>query len=357
MPPVQKKVYNMRTTINDIARKAGVSKTTVSFAFNNPSKISKETFIRIMDIARELGYFPDPVARTLAMKQTKSIGLLLPQPIQEVFQNPYIADILRGIGLICDGEGLSLGILSPLKGVLAQTIRNAAVDGIITLGIGPGMSVLELFHQRGLPFVTIDGAAGDALVNVGIDDEKAAESLMEAVLSCGHREIAIFTLKNVVLSDEGDHFSLTNDLRLSGFNRALHRYGLSAGSTSGVRVYSTEVSIESGRIAAREIFAENRKPTAIICLADVQAIGVYEECRAEGISIPGDISVVGFDDISFSAFMDPPLTTLRQPGFLKGESAARILVDMIAKKTVSSVLMEAEVILRGSLAGIGKAPA
>jgi len=343
----------MRTTINDIASRAGVSKTTVSFAFNNPAKISKETCARIMSIAAELGYVPDPVARTLAMKQTKSIGLLLPQSIQEVFLNPYIPEIMRGIGFVCDREGLSLSVLSPLKGVLTQTIRNAAVDGIITVGIGPGMSVLELFRQRGLPFVTIDGGTGDALVNVGIDDEKAGDALMEAVLSRGHREIAVFMLKNVMLSDNGDHFSLTNDARLSGFNKALHRYGLSFGGYTGIRVCHTEATMESGRQAARELFAGKKRPTAIICLADVQALGVYEECRREGLSVPGDVSVVGFDDIPFSAFMHPPLTTLRQPGFMKGETAAKTLVEMIGDRPVSSVLMETEMEIRGSLRDLG----
>jgi alanine racemase len=303
-----------------------------------------------MDIARELGYVPDPVARTLAMKQTGSIGLLLPQAIQEVFQNPYISEIMRGVGYVCDKEGLSLGVLSPLKGVLTQTIRNAAVDGIITLGIGSGMTVLELFHQRGLPFVTIDGGNGSDLVNVGIDDEKAAERLMEAVLAQGHRDIAVFMLKNVTLADNGDHFSLTNDYRLSGFNRALAKYGLSIGAHTGIHVYHTEVSVESGAATAKEILAAAKRPTAIICLADVQALGVYEECAKEGLSIPGDISVVGFDDIPFSAFMSPPLTTLRQPGYQKGEIAARTLVEMINKQTVSSTIMETEVVIRGSLA-------
>ena len=344
----------MRATINDIARMAGVSKTTVSFAFNNPAKISKETYARIMKYAQELGYVPDPVARTLATRQTGSIGLLLPQGIHEVFQNPYISEILRGIGFICDREGLSLGVLSPFKGVLSQTIRNAAVDGIITLGIGPGMSVLELFGQRGLPFVTIDGAAGDGLVNIGIDDEKAAENLMEAVLSRGHRNIAVFMLKNVALSDNDDHFSHTNDYRLNGFSRALSRYGLSFGAQTGIKVCHTEATMESGKLAAREVLAEKNRPTVIMCLADVQALGVYEECKAAGLSVPGDISVTGFDDIPFAAFMNPPLTTLHQPGFLKGETAARTLVEMIGKKKVSSAQMESELMLRSSLAAAPK---
>lgn len=339
----------MRATINDIARKAGVSKTTVSFAFNNPSKISRETCTRIMEIAQELGYVPDPVARTLAMKQTGSIGLLLPQGIHEVFLNPYISEIMRGIGYICDREGLSLGVLSPLKGVLSQTVRNAAVDGIITLGIGPGMSVLELFRQRGLPFVTIDGDDKDGLVNVGIDDEKAAEGLMDAVLSRGHRDIAVFMLKNVTLSESGDHFSLTNDHRLSGFSRSLAKYGLSFGSHTGIRVCATEATKESGATTARELLAEKKRPTAIICLADIQALGVYEECAKEGLSIPRDISVVGFDDIPFSSFMSPPLTTLRQPGFEKGEAAAKALAALIAKHSAESVLMPTEVVIRESL--------
>ena len=339
----------MRSNINDIAQRAGVSKTTVSFAFNNPSKISKETYNRIMEIAKEVGYVPDPVARTLAMKQTSSIGLLLPQTIRDVFVNPYITEIMRGIGNVCDREGLSLGILSPLKGVLAQTIRNAAVDGIITLGIGPGMSVLELFNQRGLPFVTIDGGDGDGLVNVGIDDGAAAERLMEAVLERGHREIAVFMLRNVMLAGESDQFSLTNDLRLNGFSRALSRQGLTFGAHTGIRVYHTDVSAESGRQTAAEILAEPRRPSVIICLADIQAIGVYEACRASGLSVPGDISVVGFDDMPFSQFLNPPLTTLHQPGFEKGEKAAETLISMIAKREVSSVTMSTEMVIRGSL--------
>jgi len=339
----------VRATINDIARKAGVSKTTVSFAFNNPAKISKDTHARIMEIASELGYVPDPVARTLARKQTGSIGLLLPQSIQEVFQNPHIPEIMRGIGLVCDREGLSLGVLSPLKGVLAQTVRNAAVDGIITLGIGSGMSVLDLFHQRGLPFVTIDGGADGNLVNVGIDDGMAAERLMDAVLAQGHRRIAIFTLKEADFPDTGDHFSATNDSRLAGFARSLARYGLSMGDSGPVRSLHTGVSPASGRDAARQILSGPNRPTAIVCLSDAQALGVYEACKGEGCSIPGDVSVVGFDGIPFSAFMDPPLATLSQPGFEKGEAAANLLVDMIRKKPAASICLETEVKLRQSL--------
>lgn len=345
----------MRTTINDIANRAGVSKTTVSFAFNNPSKISQETFKRIMDIARELGYVPDPVARTLAMKQTGSIGLLLPQSIQEVFLNPYIAEIMRGIGYVCDQEGLSLSVLSPLKGVLTQTIRNAAVDGILTLGIGPGMSVLELFHQRGLPFVTMDGGTADGLVNVGIDEQACSERLMEALIERGHRDIAIFLLKNVTLSDNGDHFSLTNDNRLTGFNRALQRHGLSIGSHTSIRVYHTEATLRSGRETAREVLAESRRPTAICCLADIQAVGVYEECKAEGLSIPRDISIVGFDDIPLAPFLSPPLATVHQPGFRKGEAAARLLTNMINKQPAESLTLGTEVVIRESLGPVPNA--
>ncbi len=338
----------MRPTINDIASKAGVSKTTVSFAFNNPGKISKSTLDRIMSIASELGYVPDPVARTLATRQTGSIGLLLPQAIHEVFSNPYISEIMRGIGFICDREGISLGILSPVKGVLEQTIRKAAVDGIITLGIGPGMQVLELFDQRKMPFVTIDGAESDGLVNVGIDDARAAEHLMDTVLEYGHRSIAIFTLKEVMLSGNTERFSLTNDLRLAGFERSLTRHGLSFKSPS-IALCHTEVAVDSAQLTARKLSHCEQRPTVIICMADIQAVGVYHECRLQGIRIPEQLSVTGFDDVPIVSFLSPSLTTLHQPGFEKGETAARLLVDMINKIPSDSVRLETRVILRESL--------
>ena len=95
----------MKVTIKDLAEKAGVSKTSVSFAFNNPARISKETYNKIMAIAQEIGYSPDPVARILATKQTQTIGLLFPQSITEVLQNTYISEVVRGVGSICDKEG------------------------------------------------------------------------------------------------------------------------------------------------------------------------------------------------------------------------------------------------------------
>lgn len=339
----------MRATINDIAKRAGVSKTAVSFAFNNPAKISRETYARIMEVAREIGYVPDPVARTLATRQTGAIALLLPQAIHEVFLNPYISEIMRGIGFACDREGLTLSVISPLKGVLSAAIRNAAVDGVITLGIGAGMSVLELFEQRRLPFVTIDSGIDSTVVNVGINDALAAETVMEEVLSRGHRTVAVFMLKNVTLADDGDHFSHTNDLRLGGFNSALTKHGLSFSQTGPVRVYHTEATLESGRAAVRELIRSGEMPTAIVCLADIQALGVYEECRAAGLSIPSDVSVVGFDDIPFARFMVPPLATLSQPGYEKGETAAKLLIDMIAKRSVSSICMDSAFAPRPSL--------
>jgi DNA-binding LacI/PurR family transcriptional regulator len=344
----------MRATINDIAKKAGVSKTTVSFAFNSPSKISKETCARIMEIAREIGYMPDPVARTLATRQTGSIGLLLPQTVQEIFLNPYISEILRGVGAVCDREGISLGVFSPLKGALAQTIRNAAVDGIITVGIGPGMDVLDIFYLRGLPFVTVDGAFRDAPVpgdpvNVGIDDALAAESLMDAVLDSGHRDIACLTLENVAISENGDFFSRTSDARLAGFNRSIARHGLAAGGACALSALRTPATIAGGREAARQLLDGERRPSVIVCLADAQALGVYDECRARGLAIPDDLSVTGFDDIPFGELLSPPLTTVRQPGFAKGETAARLLVDLINRRPAASQVLPATFVPRGSL--------
>ena len=122
-----------RVTIRDIAERAGVSKATVSFAFNSPWKISADTRDRVLKTAEELDYIPDPVARTLTTKRTGTLGLLLPQPIQDAFKNPHIFEVVQGIGSVCHAEELSLTILPPVKGLLSQTVRTAAVDVIITI--------------------------------------------------------------------------------------------------------------------------------------------------------------------------------------------------------------------------------
>jgi alanine racemase len=319
----------MRPTIKDIAERAGVSKTTVSFALNDPGRISKETYKRVMDIVTELDYVPNPVARTLTTKRLGALGLLLPQPITEALRNPYVVEIIRGIGELCAERELSLTMLPPMRGRVIEAARRAFVDGLITIGVGPDHEVVELLNKRHIPFVTIDGVDTEATVNVGIDDEAAAYSLMRHVLGLGHRRIAVLTLMPDTIKLPEERYSLVRDRRIAGFERALAEGGLSLASP-GILVVSAESSIEGGDKAVSAILARSGiiVPTAIVAMADAVALGAYEACRRSALSIPDDMSIAGFDDIPMAASAMPPLTTLRQPGREKGVAAAA-LVDLL----------------------------
>ncbi len=339
----------MRVTIKRIAELAGVSKTSVSFAFNDPKKISRETYNRIMAIADREGYVPDPVARTMTTKRVGSIGVLLPQAIQETFKNPYVAEVLRGIGEVCHEDDLFLTILPPVKGFLSQAVRNAAVDGFIALGVEAAPKIVELIRQRHVPFVTIDGDEVFGIPNIGIDDEAAAESVMEYVLSRGHERIAVLALQADGPKTEEERSSKTSEKRLSGFSRALARYGLALDSPS-ITVQALPATMEAASETCHRIL--EKRPTLIVCMSDTVALGVYEACAALGRRIPEDISVTGMDDIPFAALLAPPLTTVRQPGVRKGAYAARSIIDLIAGKPAASVRLPTDLIIRSSVARI-----
>lgn len=340
----------MRVTIKDIAERAGVSKTTVSFAFNDPSRISAETYKRIMDIVAELGYVPDPVARTLTTKRLGAIGLLLPQPIQEALANPYLCEVIRGIGEVCEQRELALTMLPPVKGRIVEAARRAAVDALLTIGVGPGTEVTEVLERRHLPFVTIDGAESEHTVNVGVDDESASYALMRHILDLGHRRIAILALRPEFYNPPDECFSVVIDSRLAGFGRALAESGLGFDS-EGIRVVPAEGSIEGGAGAALELLTKTAEaPTAIVAMADAAALGVYEACKVLSLSIPRDLSVTGFDDIPLAAIAEPPLTTVHQPGREKGSTAASLALRLLDGEEASHRVLDAALIVRGSTA-------
>jgi DNA-binding LacI/PurR family transcriptional regulator len=339
----------VRPTINDIAERAGVSKATVSFAFNAPAKISVETRDRVLRVADELGYVPDPVARTLATKRIGSIGLLLPQPIQDAFQNPYLFEVLRGIGRLCHAEDLSLTILPPVKGLLSLTVRNAVVDAIVTIGIGPDADILRLIRQRRIPFVTVDGAPAEGVLNVGIDDEAAGYALMRYVLSLGHRELAVLAFTGAQAALSEGISTRTLDLRLAGLERALAEQGSSLRS-HGIAVHTCGAAMPAAVETGMAILDRLPRPTACVCLSDAMALGVYAACRQRRVLIPAELSVVGFDDIPFASVASPPLTTVRQPGYEKGYAAASLAIGLLRGKAGYDVKLPAELVVRSSAA-------
>lgn len=316
-----------RVNIKDIAQKAGVSKTAVSFAFNNPSRLSEATVQQILAIAEEMGYSPDPVARSMSTGRTGTIGLLLPQPMPEIVRNPYFPEFLEGIGEVCTHAGLSLMLVSPMKGSMRRAIVNAAVDGFLTLGLEEYKATMVVLRQRGVPFVTVDSDPIEGVPAINVDDAGGACQAMRHVLAMGHRQIAILPIRS---GKQGHYREYVGTLgaRMHGYLQALEEYGLSVNGRS-VRLVECTSSETGGMEGFQSLWKSRHRPTAIVAMSDIIAIGAIKAAIAAGLQVPRDLSVVGFDDITLASLIQPALTTVAQPSREKGEIAARELVKLL----------------------------
>ncbi len=354
----------MRTTINDIARLAGVSKTTVSFAFNDPGRISADTRDRIFKIAEERGYVPDPIARTLSSRRLGTIGFLLPQHISSAFENRYMAEILRGLGRAFEPNGLSITVIPPMAGSLDKSARSAAVDGFVTLGLLPNTDTAQVIRHRHLPLVTIDGSVDGDIPNVTIRDFDAAFSVMARILELGHREIGIIDMGPVEENEReegidmsGSHYSGIAEQRRAGYEAALQTQGLSI-EQPGISVVYREATRDGAYRAAMDLLDRSDRPSAIVAMSDLMAIGVYHAALKLGIPIPDELSVAGFDDTPEAELLSPPLSTLSQPGMTKGFEAGKMVLELLAGRTLetTTLFMETHFVERGSTAEPGRRP-
>ena len=162
-----------RVTIADVATAAGVSKTAVSFAFNNPEKLGQATLERVLGVAQELGYTPHPAARALSMRRSGTIGVLIPQRLSTVFANPFTSELIQGLGELCEEHELTMLLVPPLDGSLEGAIRQASVDGFISLGLSPDDQALEMLDRVMLPPI-------EAAFHAGYPTDAAAVLLIES---------------------------------------------------------------------------------------------------------------------------------------------------------------------------------
>jgi DNA-binding LacI/PurR family transcriptional regulator len=322
-----------RPTIKDIARESGYSKTAVSFAFNDPSRISEKACNQILETAERLGYIPDPMARNFSLRRHLSIGFLLPQVIRYSLQNPYAQQVLLGIGGVCEKYGYTLTLIPPLNESVTEAVRNAAVDGLITMGMQVDMDIVSVMKTRLIPYVTIDGTPDEDMPSVNIDDEMASYELMRTVLESGHRNICIISLGQDIFAEKATKMSLPQR-RMEGFRKALEEVGI---PLEEVPILVSEPTLADGKLRGKEILAFEKRPTCVVSMSDIVAIGCIVSWNEAGLSVPVDISIAGFDNIDGASCISPHLTTVDQPAQEKGRLAAEALFNMINKETLQSV--------------------
>ena len=343
-----------RPRIADVAREAGVSKTAVSFAFNNPERLNAATAAKIREVAAELGYRPRVGSRTAAGSGTMTIGVLTPQALSVSFDNPFYAELFAGISAQTDQAGYGLLFVSPLHGSLVRAVGHTTVDGFVAVGLSEDHPEVEQIRRAGLPMVLVDGAALPEHASVESNDEVGARSAARHLLSLGHRNFVVIgmeppTMPGLFEYSAGATESVTSR-RLTGYRQGLELGGVRLGDE---RVVAGSGSFDGGVATFHRIWEDGLRPTAILAMSDAMAIGVMWAARDVGLSVPGDLSIVGFDDLGMARHSNPPLTTVHQPIRQKGEESARLLLRMIANpdsERPEHKVLETRLIIRGSTA-------
>ena len=340
--------------IADVAKEAGVSKTAVSFAFNNPERLNPQTAARIRGVAELMGYRPHPVARMLTQKSTMTVGLLTPQVLSVVFANPFYAALCGGVAAITDQAGYGLLFVSPLHGSLVRALGRATVDGFVAVGLAEDHPEVEQIRRAGLPMVLVDGDAFPEHGSVESNDEVGARAAAKHLLGLGHRDFAIVGIEPTNMPGLFEYSAAPTETvtsrRLVGYRQGLELGGVKVGDE---RIVVGPASFDGGVAAFRRIWEDELRPTAVLAMSDVMAIGVIWAAREVGLKIPEDLSVVGFDDLDLAPHSNPPLTTVHQPIRAKGEEAAKLLLRMISSPDLERPehkVLDTRLIIRGSTA-------
>jgi DNA-binding LacI/PurR family transcriptional regulator len=342
-------------TLATIADELGVSRMTVSNAYNRPEKLSPALRERVLATAKRLGYSgPDPLAATLRRGHVGALGLLFDDPLPYAFTDPAAVLFFEGIAAVCERERVGLVLVPSRYGKPAETdlTRTALVDGFIAYCDVADDGRLDIVEERGLPMVIADGPPRKGAPWVGIDDRGAARAAAEHLLELGHRDIGIVALP---LSPDG--YEGPSDLerqaaslywcnreRLVGIRAAFEAAGV---DWSAVPMEErTPHGRDAGRRAAAALLDRADRPTALLAMSDELAIGALHAAAERALAVPDDLSIIGFDDTPPAA--EAQLTTVAQPHREKGEIAARMLLEPDAQP--ARVVLPTRLVTRASTA-------
>lgn len=342
-----------RTTITELARASGVSVGTVSRALNGYADVRPETRERIIRLARELDYTPAAAARSLVTQRSHVIGVVLDTGEGHPdLQHPFFHEVLVGLKNEIGASGYDLLLFAserPGNGYgphsYLKRCRHHSVDGVVVMGVDPEDRELARVARSDLPTVGVDVALeGPATTYVMSDNEGGAAAAVEHLAGLGHRRIA--TIAGLLQTRPAAD-------RLRGYRRALQARGL---AYRDEYVAYGDYYHESGYREMTRLLALEEPPTAVFAASDMMALGAIRAVADAGRSVPGDVSIVGFDDIQLADHMNPPLSTLRQNKAGLGAAAGVALVRLMtgdAEASAEPTVLPVEMIGRGSSARPG----
>ena len=325
-------------TLAQVAKRAGVSSATVSRVLNNASVVKNSTRARVMRAARELNYHPNLHARSLARGQSRTLGIIVSN-----MENPFFFDIFRSLEALARSRGYeavvaNTGYRSEQLVSSIQLMIGWRVAGLAAIVSEMDEDLIQTITDSRLPCVFYDvGTPGRNITNVRVDYSKGVNKTVEYLHNLGHTRIGFI----------GHHASLGPITeRRSAFLDAVSKFAPGAKT----QVNEGSDGLQGGRQAAREMLDSGFHPTAIVCVNDFMAVGVLRELRAQGLRVPADVSVTGFDGIALSEYCSPPLTTVHIPRDQIGRTIFENLVFDTRKTRAKGheVLIEPELVVRES---------
>ena len=316
-----------RVRLRDVAARAGVSVGSASQAFSRPELVSDRVRERVLDAAAALGYAgPDPVARRLRTGRAGALGLIFSERLRYQFTDPAAPAFLAGLSRGMEDAHMGLLLIpdSRFREATAETVRAAAVDGFVVYSAVRNDPRVEAALSRGLPVVTVDQPRDAPTPFIGLDDRAAARSAAEHLRGLGHRRVGVLSFVTAIDPDGALVLEIAKE-RLAGYREGLG----DAWDESVVRTCRPN-AVEPAHRAALELLGGPSRPTALLAMSDVLALGALQAAAELGVAVPEELSVVGFDDSPAAAFARPPLTTVAQPHEEKGRLAAEWLLEAIA---------------------------
>lgn len=328
------------TSIKDIARLARVSHSTVSRALHGSPQVSAETADRIRKIADEAGYRASAAARSLVMGRSNTIGVVVTN-----IADPFVSGVVSGIEDMAEKHGYSVFLANsnaePEREVrVVRSFEERRVDGIIVTSSRVGALYVPLMERMHVPVVLLNNQHPSEFVHaVLIDNLEASLQATQHLIHLGHRRIAY-------LGDRSGYQSDTE--RCAGYRRAVEEAGMEFVPELVVHGDGTP---EGGKQAMAQLLDLPNRPTAVFCYNDMSALGAMWQIRAHGLKVPDDVSVIGFDDLYISQYLEPPLTTVRQPMRQMGRMAMETLLHIFdGPHSTHNLRVEGQLIVRQSTA-------
>jgi LacI family transcriptional regulator len=309
----------MRVTIAEVARRARVSKATVSRVLNNKGDVDASTAIRVREVIAATGYTPSARAVGLAKGRTQTVGLLVPG-----LTWPWMGDVLQGVADVLEAMGYGLLLNTMNRGAdsltqFARHVSSNAFDGLLLVEPPDSLNYINTLHESGLPVVMIDDRGRHrGFASVATSNREGAAEAARHLLASGRTHFAVVT-------GPGE-FGCTRD-RTDGFCEVLAEAGIRPGPDM---VVEGDFTRDGGRAVIEPIVSSGAPLDAVFAQNDLMAVGVLDALREAGRRVPDDVAVIGFDDIPIAAHTQPSLTTVRQPSREMGEAAARMLLARLA---------------------------